>query len=330
MKKNTILIIAGVVVLIVIGLFIYLIRAGKIRPFAAGEPTLRLYPSANIVNVGNTFGVNIMADPAGAQAAGVQVYSLHFDKNYLEAQGFSHGDSIFSTWMDENIDNNNGTISFSVLLAGSQSFSSEKKVGTINFLAKAAVTSTAVTLDCCAVGQSAIGEFDTGRNLLTDPQFAQGGSYTISEAQGQTPGGQTPPGGDGNGTRSPTPTCGGPKQPTCPPTSEPTPPETESTPTPEEIVIPTTPTETPQISLGQSPATAVSPSEETSYGPSPETSQTPSPIASEEPKIMGMKKSLFSALMIILGLLVIGLTSFLILRRRDKLASPDQNDFDEI
>ena len=187
MKKNLIFLIVGIAFLIIVGLFIYLIRTGKIQPLAADEATLWLFPSSSIVSVDKTFGVNIIADPAGAQAAGVQVSSLHFDKNYLEVQEFIHGDSIFATYMNENIDNINGIISVDAMLAGGQSFSDQRTVGTIRFKAKSAVTSTAVTFDCCGVGQSGIREFGTGENLIVDPQFAQGGIYTLQSSSTPTP-----------------------------------------------------------------------------------------------------------------------------------------------
>ena len=279
MKRNLIFIVAGGIILIVVGLFVYFIKSGKITPFAAAEATLRLQPPANIVNVGNTFGVNIIADPAGAQAAAVDIYLLHFDKNYLEAQSFSHGDSIFATWMDENLDNTNGSISFSALLSGGQSFTSEKTVGTITFKAKATATSTSATLDCCTVGQSGIKEFDTGRNLLTNSSQAQGGSYTIREVEGETPTAQIS-GGTTSGTRSPTPTCGGPKQPTCPPTSEVTS-EPETSPTPTEIVIgPTaTPTSTSTPAAGESPIPTPSVEFFTSPIAEPSVSASPTTVA---------------------------------------------------
>ena len=315
MKKNLIFLIAGMAILIIVGLFIYLIKMGKIQPLAAGEATLWLFPSTNIISVDKTFGVNIIADPAGAQAAGVQVSLLHFDKNYLEVQEFINGDSIFTTYMNKNIDNINGTFSVDAMLAGGTSFNSQKTVGTVRFKAKSAITSTAVTFDCCDVGQSAIMEFGTGVNLISDSQFAIGGAYTLQSSSTPTP------------TPTKTPTAPSTATPTVTPMSGPT---SEPTATPTEISQPDEPTvvEPPSGGVGSTSPQA-SPSGTPIAYTSPDEFYSPLPTATPNTAVAGFSRSAKITLIIIGGLGILIIVGFLVwqwYRKKKGTAEPPDDE----
>jgi len=156
MKKKLIIILTLVVVLALVGIFIYLIKSGKIKPFAAGEvAALALDPSSGSYEIDANFDVNIILNTGGEAVDDVDIFHLHYDPFVLEvidADGNQSGvqiqkGSIFSTYTGNSVNTANGEISISGLDLGGQGYNGTGIFATINFRPIASADPTNVTFD---------------------------------------------------------------------------------------------------------------------------------------------------------------------------------------
>jgi len=326
-KKKFILIISAIALVLLFSLTIYLAKTGKIKPLAlTAGPALSLSPSSQIIQVGQTFNVNIILDTAGQAVDGVDIFYLNYNQADLEVQDADIGSagvqiqpgSIFPSYLGNSVDTTNGKIVISgIITPGGAGYTGAGTFASVNFKALAVDNSSQIFFDFTpgVTTDTNVAEHGTSNDILDS---VKNGIFSLVSAEEATPTPTPPP------TETPTPT----------PTSTPTPNET-ATPT-EEITSENNPTATPEsfnqptpepssaeIAQGGSPTPTES---SIYYSPNSEISENPIAITSEEPKIMGMKKSAFSALMIVFGLIVIGLTTFLILRERNKKISKDGLD----
>lgn len=340
MKKKFVLIIVAVLVLALVGLLVYLIQAGKLKPIAAPSgPTLSLSPGSLIVNIDQTFNVNILLDTAGQAVDGVDIFYLHYDPQVLEVQDADSATagvqiqtgSIFPSYLGNVVDPTTGKISISgIVMPGSTAgYSGSGIFATVNFKALAAASSSSVYFDFTpgSTTDTNVAEHgNPGNDILA---AVNNGSYTVN-----------------NGQPSPTPT------PTVTVTPTPTPTET-ATPTPTKTATPTptptqtstrTPTPTPtSTSVSQSPpappiigqANTPTPSQITSSGgepialTSPEELGSPSPSASPGVKVAGLNQSTKIALIILGAGILLTIMAYLIwdwYRKKKGIQGPSDDE----
>lgn len=292
MKKKFALIIIGVLVLALAGLLAYLIGTGKLKPIAAPSgPTLTLNPPSLIVNVNQTFNVNIVLDTAGQEVDGVDIFYLHFDPNVFEVQDADPATAgiqitpgaIFQGYLGNSVDQAAGKIAISGIVSpgSATGYTGTGTFASVSFKALVPANASEVYFDFTAgsTTDTNVAEHgNPGNDILV---AVNNGSYTVSTGQSPTP---TPsPSMSPSPTPTPTPTLS--KTPTPTPTHTPTKTSTPtSTPT-------TTPTPTPS-NVGQ-----VSNPPEIVSQPSPGTGETitePSPVTGEispEPEILSPSPS---------------------------------------
>jgi len=335
MKKKFVLSIIAFLFLVFMSVLVYSIQTGKLKPSAAAEPTLSLSPGSLMVNVGQTFNVNILLDTAGQAVDGVDIFYLHYNPQILEVQDADAATagvqiktgSIFPSYLGNTVDPTTGKISISgIVTPGSTTgYSGSGIFATVNFKALAAATSTSVY-------------FDFTPGLTTDTNIAEhanpghdilaavnNGSYTINSGQSSLPLPSTPSTSTSTNSTSTSTKTSAPKT-----TSTST-----ITPTPTLISSPTAVSQTPEQPpiIGGGPSVRTSeptPTQITSGTPmaylSPE-QFSPSPSASPGVKVAGLNQSTKIALIIFGAGLLLTIIVYLIWNwYRKRKAAPGPSD----
>ena len=216
----------------------------------SAEPTISVEPSHLTVSPGDSFTVNIMVDPDGAEISGGG-YILYFDNAVLKALNQNKGPFLGGMEMANDIDNPNGSLDYGEYITGGGSVTDPGVLATIEF-------------EAISTG---ISELHFEQVILSDPGASEisgvqtnDGTCNI-ESAGHTPTAtptQTSGDGGDNGGQSASPTQ------TTIPTSTPSPTQTSgltSTPTPTATSLPSA---SPTTDTSQNPGASTPRSEEKS------------------------------------------------------------------
>ncbi len=187
-----------------------------------GAATLSISPASGTYSSGGTFTVNVVLDTTGAQIDGVDLRYLNFNPNVLQVVDSNGGQSgvqvapgtLMPSTLSNTVDNSNGRITFSQIVAGGQHYSGSGTLLTITFQAVSGGTGT-LTFDAASGATTDSNVASNGADVLTS---ATGATFSISGAvTNPTPSPTPTPSASGagaSGAVTPTPSSGGAVSPT--------------------------------------------------------------------------------------------------------------------
>jgi len=178
-----------------IGFFILAYNSYSFRPSAeVSSPTIYLAPSSGNVNSGENISVAIKVDSNGVLIAGIDVYKLHFDPNFLEVvdadgnpdNGVNiQASSLLGQIMSNSVDNAAGTVMIQDMIpvTAESLLAVSGTLGTINFKAKtnSGTTQTYFDFEPGSPSDCNIWAKDLATGAVSEIlAAAPGGSYTIT------------------------------------------------------------------------------------------------------------------------------------------------------
>ena len=186
MKNKLFIIFAVLTIIVVFGVFIYLVKQGKISPLAADEvATLSLSPSTGSQTIGGNFNVDIVLNTYGIETAGTDVV-INFNPSDLEVQDADAGVSgvqiqpgtLYTTFPGNTVDNTTGRIFFSgIIVPGGTGYTGTGVLATITFKAlKVATTQVAFDFTLGSTVDTNVTSKSTATDVLAS---VVNGSYNI-------------------------------------------------------------------------------------------------------------------------------------------------------
>jgi hypothetical protein len=141
--------------------------------------TLSITPSKSSFQISDIFTVEIILDTEESATDGVDIRYLNFDPALLEVQEIQPG-TLYSSTQLNRFDNAEGTINFSQVTAGGNSFTGSGTLATITFKALAKGKAE-LSFDFTDGGTTDTNVASAGVDVLT---AAAGGSYRVGSGIG--------------------------------------------------------------------------------------------------------------------------------------------------
>ena len=156
MKKNLVLTILLAIFVVLVGVFIYMVKSGKISPLAApSNATLALLPSSGNYVIGNNFNVDIILNTSGQATAGTDALLTYnpLDLQVQDSDAVTAGTQIkpgtlYAIYPSNSVDATTGKIFFSgIITPGGTGYTGTGVLATITFKVLRVASSSTVSFN---------------------------------------------------------------------------------------------------------------------------------------------------------------------------------------